>query len=307
MKKATKRWFLLLVVGLGALFGLTRVVDVKTLLSIFKSSNPYLIAIAMLLNGLVIYVKGLRWRELTLPFDPKGAFESFRITALAFFGNSILPARAGEFGRAYYLSRDGDIPLKKGISIGILDKFMDFAGLVPFFLVFLWHTDSAIMLLKNRAYLISLLLVTVITAGLISLYFRRKDFLLAVTVIEEIPGPHLAKSFLYTVISWTVQIVMIYACGKAIGIELKLWQVITLLIGINALIFLPNTPSNVGTLHFAIMVVMDSFGFTKEKSLALAIIYHGIQVISISMMALPSIHRLKHIPLQRLDTKKKSV
>ena len=62
-------------------------------------------AVAFGLNILGHYVRSYRWKFMLAPMKPVSTASAFNATALGFMANNLLPARAGEFIRAYLIGR----------------------------------------------------------------------------------------------------------------------------------------------------------------------------------------------------------
>jgi len=79
--------------------------------------------------------RALRWKAILSPLTSISIKNSFFITNIGFFVNAIFPARAGEFVRAYLLSKKQGLGKIKSFSTVILDRIVD--GLTLFFLFIL--------------------------------------------------------------------------------------------------------------------------------------------------------------------------
>ena len=103
------RWRSLLGIALSvALLAWTlRDIDPARAWDILKGSNYWYFGAASLFGTLIVPLRALRWRVILAPIATDIPYSLlWRATAIGVMGNNVLPARAGEFARAYALSRE---------------------------------------------------------------------------------------------------------------------------------------------------------------------------------------------------------
>src|SRR5579871_948323 len=94
---------LLLAVGLVALF--LRHVDLRGVGRDIVRAHPMWLAMGLGATLANLAIRSYRWRYLLEPLGQTTFGESFRATAVGFAASTVLPARAGEVIRPYFLSR----------------------------------------------------------------------------------------------------------------------------------------------------------------------------------------------------------
>jgi glycosyltransferase 2 family protein len=94
---------LLLAAGLVALF--LRNVDLRRVLSDIVHARPEWLALSLVAALLNPIIRSYRWRYLLEPLGHTSFGSAFRATAVGFAASTILPARAGEVIRPYFLAR----------------------------------------------------------------------------------------------------------------------------------------------------------------------------------------------------------
>jgi uncharacterized protein (TIRG00374 family) len=100
-----------------------------------READPWLLAGAVLLATFSFLLRAWRWRILLQPSHPDSRFESrFGATCIGFAVNNLLPARLGEFGRAYALSRTEGLNIGASIASLVAERIFD--GLVLAFFLF---------------------------------------------------------------------------------------------------------------------------------------------------------------------------
>src|SRR5439155_8474167 len=90
-------------VALIALF--LRNVDMWRVAADIVRARPEWLALSLATMVLNLAIRAFRWRYLLDPLGPTSFGEAFRATAVGFAASSILPARAGEVIRPYFLAR----------------------------------------------------------------------------------------------------------------------------------------------------------------------------------------------------------
>jgi len=90
-------------VALVALF--LRNVDLRRVGGDILRARPEWLALSLATMFVNLAIRAIRWRFLLEPLGPTTFGESFRATAVGFAASSVLPARAGEVIRPYFLAR----------------------------------------------------------------------------------------------------------------------------------------------------------------------------------------------------------
>jgi uncharacterized membrane protein YbhN (UPF0104 family) len=90
-------------VGLVALF--LRNVDLWRVVADIVRAQPEWLALSLGTMFANLAIRSLRWRYLLEPLGPTTFASAFKATAVGFAANSLLPARAGEVIRPYFLAR----------------------------------------------------------------------------------------------------------------------------------------------------------------------------------------------------------
>jgi uncharacterized protein (TIRG00374 family) len=94
---------LLVAAGLVALF--LRNVDLRRVVADIVHSRPEWLALSLSTAFVSLAVRAIRWRYLLEPLGRTTFGNAFRATAVGFAASAILPARAGEVIRPYFLAR----------------------------------------------------------------------------------------------------------------------------------------------------------------------------------------------------------
>ncbi len=100
-----------------------------------READPWLLAGALLTETFSFMLRAIRWRVLLRPSHPDSRFvPRFGATCIGFAVNNLLPARLGEFARAYALSRTEDLNIGASVASLVAERIFD--GLVLAFFLF---------------------------------------------------------------------------------------------------------------------------------------------------------------------------
>jgi uncharacterized protein (TIRG00374 family) len=124
-----------LVITIVLLWWVLRDVSLHEVLVELRGANAWLMAGAVVLATFGFVLRAARWRVLLLPAHAGSNFDSrFGATCIGFTVNNLLPARLGEFARAYALTRSAPIPIGASFASLVAERIFD--GLVLAFFLF---------------------------------------------------------------------------------------------------------------------------------------------------------------------------
>lgn len=113
------------------LFFALRGVSFRAILAGMASANLLLFAAAIVAAVFPMWVRTWRWRSIIVPVYPGTRFRPrFAAVNIGFMGNNIFPARAGEFVRAYVLSRLEPVPVVTSLGSLVVERVFDGMTLV---------------------------------------------------------------------------------------------------------------------------------------------------------------------------------
>lgn len=122
--------------GIGLLVYSLRGVDLREVLGEIRRADPLLFLLAMVFTVAPMLVRAWRWKALLQPVREGTSFQArFRSTMIGFMTNNVLPARIGEFARAYTLARMERVPVVASFGTLVLERIFD--GIVVVSLLFL--------------------------------------------------------------------------------------------------------------------------------------------------------------------------
>ena len=275
--------------------------DVSQLWIHLQTVNPLYILAVFVLFIYSAHVRAKRWQALLKPLIEIPVYPLFSATIIGYFGNSVLPFRFGELLRGYALSKE--CPLKVSSIMGtiILDRILDFAGLLIFSAFFLfiypmeqWFKTGLIIIAFFLTIAFSIMYLLSQKMQVLEKYINelvseskpllKKIFAILFNVVNGFSplGKSRNKGIIsfYTVYLWIIYFACVYLIVIAVGIELNWQQVGLLLIATTLSISVPAAPGYVGTYHAVVIYMMVSvFDMNLAIAQSLAIILHAVGLI----------------------------
>lgn len=132
------RWKTLLGIGVtvALLAWVLRDVSAAEVWHELKQSNPLWLLLAVVLATFSFALRAIRWRVLLEPVCDGTSFDSrFGAVCVGFAVNNILPARLGEFTRAFALTRTEPIQLSASIASLVVERILDGVVLAIFLFI----------------------------------------------------------------------------------------------------------------------------------------------------------------------------
>jgi uncharacterized protein (TIRG00374 family) len=278
-----------------------------------KSANAGYIWPSLLLVGAEIFLRALKWQVLLWPLKRASLGKLNSATLIGVMANNVLPARGGEFVRAWAGGRLASVPYSTSLATVVIDRVLDgltVSALFIFVIIFQPLPD-----LINRGGYVAGAIYLVTLAFLVGLIVRTEQTLvLAATLMRPLP-PRLSGAAVHTLtkfveglavfrsaplliaaiaISFAVWIT--YAVGfwvmfMMFNIPLSLLQGFVILLILTIALTLPAAPGFVGLMEGGIILGLDLFGIDKSQALALAVVYHVMQYIPVTLGGLIALWR----------------
>src|SRR5215467_2409168 len=142
--RAHIRTVIVLALAAGLVLLFFRNVDLRLVVAeILKARLPWLAtSLAATLMSLVI--RSVRWQYLLEPLGHASFGNAFRATAVGFAASSILPARAGEVIRPYFLARHENMTATGAFATIILERVLDVLTVVALLASFIFVFDQGV-------------------------------------------------------------------------------------------------------------------------------------------------------------------
>jgi uncharacterized protein (TIRG00374 family) len=252
------------------------------------------------------WLTAIRWQLLLRPVKRIGVHRLFAITMIGFMANNVLPARLGEFVRAYALGRSEALPPSLPFATIVIERIFDGFTLLLFLLGGLSFLRPGRALLWAAGLTGALYLG--ILAGLMILRTGRGMGVLDATLGRlptRLAGPArrlvdsfragldvlsdgraLASTAALSVLIWVVNALGVEATFYAFGLDLPAYASFLLLGTIAVALVLPSAPGYVGPFQIGTVEGLALVGVARDTALSLSIVYHLANYVPITLVGL---------------------
>jgi glycosyltransferase 2 family protein len=119
------RTIVVLALAAGLLVLFLRNVDLVRVLADIVHARPEWLALSLATTVVNLVIRAVRWQQLLEPLGATTFGNVFRATAVGFAATSLLPARAGEVIRPYFLARHEQMSATGAFATIILERLLD--------------------------------------------------------------------------------------------------------------------------------------------------------------------------------------
>lgn len=311
-----RSWRLLVGIAISAFFLwlVVRKMDLAEAVASLRRVDWPLLIPALVLFLASFALRAVRWQVLVAPIGTVGFSSSFRATMVGFMGNSIFPARMGEFLRAYVLTRRERLRFESVFATIVIERLFDGYMLLLFLFAALLlaplHGTGGSLLRTGIVF--ALLLYTGALIGMLFLHHRKAPtlgviakllrwapgherllrsldrFATGLTIFDS--GRQLAVVAGWTFVVWLMSMVVIYPVLWAfpLGVTLPWYApyVITPIVALGVLI--PSAPGYAGPYHAACVaaILLMAPNADANASRAFAFVLHALNMIPIIIVGL---------------------
>jgi glycosyltransferase 2 family protein len=268
-----------------------------------RSANYWYVVPAAICTLLSYVLRTVRWREILRPTKLIPVFRLFPVLMIGFMANNILPARLGEFVRAYTLGEKEQVSKSLGFATIMLERLLDGLTLLGFLLVLsrivrmttdevsLSYVTSAIFA-GATAFVVLLLVREELALRLLAFVLRPFPHRFARRAAEMagyfILGLHALRNkwtvlalFGLSVVIWSVEAASYFLILRAFGVGSDvlgtLQPALLMLVFVNLFIMIPSAPGYVGLFEGATILALGTFGVPGNQAFAIGVVSHGIQ------------------------------
>jgi uncharacterized membrane protein YbhN (UPF0104 family) len=217
---------------------------------------------AVLAYGVATAVRAQRWGTLldgVRVHAPRG--DTYGLTAVAYMGNAVLPARGGDVLRVTLLNRRTGAPVRTVVGTLVSERVADGACLGLVFAAGAAITHGAGIPPAPMLGALTLVVLAVLAGAGVALAARRSararriaDFVSPMLEsLRRLPGGHGAAIAGLTLAVWLAEAVTWWAVAPAVGIDLAPLQALYLLGIAGVFGLIPSGPGYAGTLDAAVL------------------------------------------------------
>jgi uncharacterized protein (TIRG00374 family) len=283
----------------------------------FEKANYWWIVASLPVYFAGLWVRTVRWQYFLRPVKRVPARRLYPVVIIGLMANNLIPARAGEFARAYVLGVRERVSKSSVLGTIAVDRLFDGLTLVPMmFLVAVFagrdvtfpvlSYDLNIAALSGvmtvlfgaaLAFLLVLVFSTPARDGLHRLAHRLAPGSLKPKVedvltsffegLQSLRSPiDLAVAFIASTISWTLEATMYYLIARGFGIDEPFHVFLLLTAAANLVIAIVASQGGVGPFELVVSKTVVAFGAAPELASAYAIGLHAILLFPIIILGL---------------------
>jgi uncharacterized protein (TIRG00374 family) len=293
-----------------------------------RSANHNLVLLGAFasLGGFVVRAFG--WKFLLAPVGRLSGWRLFSPVAIGYMTNNLLPARLGEFARAYVVGRREDVSKSAALATIVIERIFDgltllliLAVVSLFFPFAAWVKDGGMLVaaaflilslgllllaLKTEwaLHLIDLTLGTILPDTARRTKSRLRNFVVGLDLKSNYPATFLA--FLLTVLRWAFEACIYLSVIYALGIQdrVPIHGALFVMVAVNIACMIPQAPGFVGAVQIACVQALAAFGIDRELAVAYSFLVHagfffpitliGIACLAYSRLSFSEIRKSEH-------------
>ena len=277
-------------------------------LSLKKADYLYLIP-AIGLVYLSMWLRAIRWKYLFKPIKEISMASLFSSLMIGFMANNVLPARIGEFVRAYSIGKKEDLSKSLSLATIVVERILDGFVLLAFLFISLiffhfpnWVKKTGIYLfifqvllvviffiLKRHKEYVSRFLNLVFSPVSKHLPQKANEILFSfITGFDVLKGKkQIVFVFVLSFLMWIVIAVLTSLVFLSFRFELPLHVSFLFIVIVNfGIIMIPLSPGFIGTYQFFCITALAFWGINESEALGFSIVYHASQYFPVTLLGL---------------------
>ena len=301
-----------------------RGIDFAEAFRTMKSVNYGFLALAVALQLATIWLRAERWKYLLAPIKPLTFKHLVPATMIGFMANNILPARAGEFIRAYVIGKKERISKTSAFATIVIERVCDMITMLGLlFVILLWMKfpengsgSGASALISEptlrKIGVLSAVFVVALMAFLVLLKeFPRQTTQIVKRILSPLPaslghnalemldsfrlglqvldtGTHIFWVAFWSLAVWTVAILGGWSILWAFHLSLPLMAAIFINVLVAFSAAIPSSPGYVGPFHAAVKAGILFFlpALGRSSAAGIAIVFHLSCILPITFAGL---------------------
>jgi len=279
-------------------------IDFLTLGEALRSADYRYIFLAIIFTFANYFMRAVRWRYLLISEKSIPLSSLYPATIIGYMANNLLPARLGEFVRAYTLARKEQLETPAVFASLVIDRLFDGFSVLLLLLVTLFTLqlpagmeDAAIALRAGGA-----VMFIIYCAVVLFLYLLKRQTMRTLSavgyVLKPFPGRisgaiipllgsfiggirlssktrHSVALVITSALIWLFCLLSVNMTLRSFNINLPLSASIFILILLVFAVMVSASPGFIGTYHYACYKGLAVFDIPETTSVSVALIMHG--------------------------------
>lgn len=262
------------------------------------------ILLAVVCTFVSYFLRAVRWHYLLIPEKRIPLASLYPATIIGYMANNILPARFGEFVRAYILAQREGLQTPAVFASLVIDRLFDgfTVMLILLFTLFTLHLPQGMAEAETvlRTGGIVTFVIYVAVVGFLVLLKRQTMRTLTWTgvILKPFPqrltdrfipllgsfisgirmsskGGHILAVLVSSSLVWICCIFPVDFVLRGFGIHLPITASMFILVLLVFAVMVPASPGFIGTYHYACYKGLSAFGIAESTSVSIALVLHG--------------------------------
>lgn len=279
-------------------------IDFRSLGAALRSADYRYVFLAICFTFFNYFLRAVRWRYLLVSEKSIPLSSLYPATIIGYMANNLLPARLGEFVRAYTLAQREQLEAPAVFASLVIDRLFDGFTVLLLLLITLFTLrmppgmEDAALALKAGGATMFLLYCAVI----LFLYLLKRQTVRTLSIVgfvlkpfpkgfsdKLIPllgsfiggirlssrGGHLAVLVVVSAGIWLFCLLPVDMTLRSFNIHLPLSASMFILILLVFAVMVPASPGFIGTYHYACYKGLSVFGVPETTSVSIALVMHG--------------------------------
>lgn len=303
--KIDLKFWLGIIVSLFFMALLFRKIDFNQLWSALVRVDYRYILVAVICNFISYFFRSVRWHYLLIPEKCIPLSSLYPATIIGYMANNLLPARLGEFVRAYVLAQREGLQTPAVFASLVIDRLCDgfTVILILLFTIFTLRlpqgmaeaeatlrTGGVVTFVLYLGVVVFLFLLksqtirTLAWTGVLLKPFPRElseriipflgSFIGGIRMSSK--GGHIAAVFVSSLAVWAFCLIPVDMVLQAFDIHLPITASMFILVLLVFAVMVPASPGYIGTYHYACFKGLSAFGIAESTSVSIALIIHGV-------------------------------
>ncbi|MCC6175464.1 MAG: flippase-like domain-containing protein [Chloroflexi bacterium] len=293
-----------------ALFGLfLSTQNLTQLVSSLSGVNLLLVAPAVAIYFVGIWLRALRWRWLMAPFANVSTARLFRVILIGFGVNNVLPLRLGEVVRTFLLRQSDGVPVTSSLATVLIERLLDVVALCALMtlVLLLVPLDGWVVVLASAAAAVTVCAVVgLLVVALTPRRWLERLFTFGIALAGRVhhrlgvfaaacvdgvraltDGWSVAVIVPLSVACWVCELGLYVFVMWAVGFDSGILSLIAGMVVANLATALPSSPGYIGTFDYPLQQLLSgTFGVADERAGAYTILAHAALLLPVVAVGL---------------------
>lgn len=283
---------------------LFRKIDFNQLWAALVTVDYRYILLAVVCTFFSYFLRAVRWHYLLIPEKRIPLSSLYPATIIGYMANNVLPARLGEFIRAYVLAQREGLQTPTVFASLVIDRLFDGFTVMLILLITLFTLRLPQGLSEAETVLRTGGIATfVLYAGVVAFLFLLKrqtmrtlawtrlllkpfpqrltdriipllgSFICGIRMSSK--GGHIAAVLVSSLLVWSFCIIPVNFVLQGFDVHLPITASMFILVLLVFAVMVPASPGFIGTYHYACFKGLSAFGIDESTSVSIALVLHG--------------------------------